>query len=545
MTARHMSALMARVLCLLLILFTAIPATAQVDPAARGIAAQARLLALGRKANVETDLGDSRVAANYLDPSQRNRGTRSPMSWVNALLGQRLTIGQTFGVSGDRTDQMFARLPAAIATNAGILRIWGGINNIGAVASGPPAYTYTHAVTGETVTIDTVAAVTMRDLRQMAETARAAGMAVIIENEIGGSTITTTEKLAALNSLRQMIAEYGEVTPGIYVHDAFPAVMQPGAATPTFKPGYSYDGIHYSGRGAYWHAKSEAPLVERLAAPRSVLIRSAMEVPANGRRQLLGNPIFTTTTGGTLSTWNATATTSASTTLNVTSTNTLPLGATVTGSGIPAGTTITAQPSGGGAGGYTMSQAATTSASGITVAVTPLSGTIPSSWSASMSAGAGFAALTSVTNPDGVGNGVQAAITYSGAGSFSMTQTLSGTSGGAYNANLQPGDEVEGFALVEITGASSALSTISLELTGSTAGAGGTAFGAMDLTGPNSSSDQGVNDTALITLRTRPVVLPSPTGTFPYLITAVRATAFTAGSATIVVRQIGVRRRGS
>ncbi|EGI55042.1 hypothetical protein SUS17_2123 [Sphingomonas sp. S17] len=477
MTARHMSALMARVLCLFLIAFASIPAAAQVDPAARGIAAQARLLALGRKANVETDLGDSRVAANTLDPSQRNRGTRSPMNWVNAMLGQRLTIGQTFGVSGDRTDQMFARLPAAIATNAGILRIWGGINNIGAVASGSPAYTYTHAVTGETVTINTVAAVTMRDLRQMAETARAAGMIVIIENEIGGSTITTTEKLAALNSLRQMIAEYGEVTPGIYVHDAFPMVMQPGAATPTFKAGYSYDGIHYSGRGAYWHAKSEAPLVDRLTAPRSVLIRSAMEVPANGRRQLLTNPIFATTTGG-------------------------------------------------------------TAGNGIT-------GDVPSGWTAAMGTNVGSTTLSSVTNSDAVGNGVQAAITYNAAGSFSMTQTLSGTSGGAYNANLQPGDEVEGFALVEITGASSALSTISLELTGSTAGSGGTAFGAMDLTGPNSSSDQGVNDTALITLRTRPVVLPSPTGTFPYLIAAVRATAFTSGSATIVVRQIGVRRRGS
>ena len=489
--------------------------------------------------------GDSRDDAIYLDPSQRNRNTRSQLNWANSLLGHRFIIGPTFGVSGNRTDQMLARLPSAIATGAGILHVWGGINNIGQVASGPPAFTYTHAITGETVTIDTVAAVAMRDIAQITRTARAAGMVVIIENEIGGSTITTAEKLAALNNLRQMIAEFGEKTPGVYVHDAYAAVMQPGAATPTFKSGYSYDGVHENGRGAYWHGKSLAALLDRIAPARSILVRSGFEVPANGRRQLLGNPIFNTTTGGTLSTWNATATTNASTTLNVTSTNTLPLGATVTGSGIPAGTTITAQPSSGGAGAYTMSQAATTSASGITVAVTPLSGTIPSSWSASMSAGAGFAALTSVTNPDGVGNGVQAAITYSGAGSFSMTQTLSGTSGGAYNANLQPGDEVEGFALVEITGASSALSTVSLELTGSTAGAGGTAFGTMDLTGPNSSSDQGVNDTALITLRTRPVVLPSPTGAFPYLIAAVRATAFTAGSATIVVRQIGVRRRGS
>jgi len=522
-------------------------ASAQTDATsinARTVAQRAYQLAIGRKANVVTGLGDSREAANYLDPSSRNRGTRSPLNWANALLGQRFTIGATFGVSGDRTDQMLARLPAAIATNAGILHVWGGINNIGAVASGSPAFTYTHAVTGEPVTIDNVAAVAMRDLRYICDTARAAGMIVILENEVGGSTLTTTEKLAALYSLRQMITEYAERTPGVYEHDAYPVVMNPGAATPTFKPGYSYDGIHMNGRGAYWHGKSLAALLDRLAAPRSPLIRSVAEVPANGRRQLLANPIFATTMGGTLSSWNATASTNSTNTLTVTSSNTLPLGATVAGAGIPAGTTITGQPSGGGAGAYTMSQAATTSASGITVAVTPLSGTVPANWSASMSAGGGFAALTSVTNADGIGNGLQASITFGGVGSFTISQALSGTVGGAYNTNLQAGDEIEGFALVEITGASNALSGISLELGGATAGSGGTNFSSFDMSGPSASTDAGVNDTAIMTLRTRPITVLNPTGPYPYVIATVRASAFAAGSVTIVIRQVGIRRRG-
>lgn len=545
MIGAHPFVLVRRLLCLFLILFAAVPVAAQVDPSQRGVAARAVQIALGRKANVLTGIGDSREAANYLDPSSRNRGTRSPLNWANALLGQRFTIGATFGVSGDRTDQMLARLPAAIATNAGILHVYGGINNIGAVASGSPAFTYTHAVTGETITIDNVAAVAMRDLRYICETARAAGMIVILENEVGGSTLTTTEKLAALYSLRQMIAEYGEVTPGIYVHDAYPVVMQPGASTPTFRSGYSYDGIHMNGRGAYWHGKSLAALLDRLAAPRPLLIRSTAEIPANGRRQLLSNPIFATTSGGTASTWNATATTNASTTLNVTSTNTLPIGATVTGSGIPAGTTITAQPAGGGAGAYTISQSATASASGVTVAVTPTTGIVPAGWSIGMSAGSGFATLSSVANSDGVGNGIQAAITFSNPGTFTVSQALSGTSGGAYNAVLQPGDELEAFAVVEITGASTALSGISLELSGSTAGAGGTSFSSFDMSGPNASTDAGVNDTALMTLRTRPVTVLSPTGQFPYLIATIRVSAFAAGSATVVVRQVGLRRRGS
>jgi len=430
-----------------------------------------------RLAKSMTALGDSRVAIIYLDPSRRNRCCRSPVNVANSLLGHRITIGDTFGVSGDRTDQMLARLPAAIATGAGLLYVQGGINNIGQVASGSPTYTYNHAVTGETVTIDTVAAVAMRDLKQIADTALRAGMAIIIENEVGGSTLTSSEKLAALNNLRAMIADYGERTPGVLVHDAYPVVMQPGAATPTFKAGYSYDGVHLNGRGAFWHAKSLATLLERLVAPRSVLSRGVLDVPANGRRQLLANHLFMTGTGGTA------------------------------GNG--------------------------------------MSGDVPANWTAAMGANVGSATLSSVANSDGVGNGLQAAITYNAAGAYTLSQTLAGTSAGAYHANLRPGDEVEGFALVEVLGGAASLATIHMELNGSTAGSGGTSFGSIDMGGPSATTDQGVNDAALLTLRTRPVVLPASTGGYPYLIASIRAVAFAAGSATVIVRQAGIRRRAA
>jgi len=496
-----------------------------------------------RLPNLVTALGDSRVAALYLDPAKQNRGTRSPLNYANALLGQRMTIGSTFGVSGDRTDQMLARLPDAIATGAGLLYVQGGINNIGATASGNPAFTYVHAVTGEVVTIDTVAAATMRDLRQIADTARRAGMTVVLENEVGGSTLTLVEKLAALNDLRAMIADYGERAAGVYVHDAYSAVMQPGATAPTFKAGYSYDGIHENGRGAFWHGRSLAAVIDRLVPARSILSRGAIDVPANGRRQLLTNHVFSTVAGGTAATWNATATTKSSTTLTVTSTATLPVGVAISGPGIPAGTTIVAQPVNGGAGDYTLSQSATASAAGVTIAVTPTSGTIPAGWTAAMSAGAGRAVLSSVANGDGVGNGVQAVIDFSGAGSFRLEQSLAGTPGGQYHANLRMGDEVEAFALIEIVGAPSVLATVQLELSGASAGAGGVSFGSLDMSGPATPVDQGMNDGAVVTLRTRPVVLAVATGAYPYLIANVRVSAFTAGSVTVVVRQLGARRR--
>ncbi len=444
-----------------------------------GIGTLGRLAVLPdrRLPHIVTALGDSRVAALYLDPARMNRGTRSPLHWANALLGQRMTIGDTFGVSGDRTDQMLARLPAAIATGAGLLYVQGGINNIGAVASGNPAYTYAHAVTGEVVTIDSVAAVAMRDLRQIAETARRAGMTVVIENEVGGSSLATAEKIGALNNLRAMIADYGAQMPGVHVHDAYAVVMQPGAATPTFRTGYAYDGIHATGRGAYWHGKSLATLLDRLVPPRSVLSRGAIDTPANGRRQLLANHLFTTTTGG-------------------------------------------------------------TAGNGVT-------GDVPSGWTAAVSANAGSAVLSSVANADGVGNGVRAAIDFTAAGSFRLEQALGGTSGGQYHANLRPGEEVEGFALVEIVGTPAILAAVQMEASAASAGSGGTGVTSLDMTGPAAATDLGVNDAAVITLRTRPIVLPVPSGAFPYLFANIRVIALAAGSATIIVRQIGVRRRSN
>lgn len=511
--------------------------------ASLGVLGRMAVLPNRRLPHVVTAIGDSRIAALYLDPARQNRGCRSPLNVANALLGQRMTIGQTFGVSGERTDQFLARLPAAIATGAGLLYLQGGINNIGAVASGAPAFTYVHAVTGDVVTIDTVAAVTMRDLRQIADTARNAGMIVVIENEVGGASLTIVEKLAALNDLRGMIADYGQRTPGVFVHDAYGVVMQPTSGTPTFKAGYSYDGIHENGRGAYWHGRSLATLLDRLVPPGSILSRGVIDAPVNGRRQLLANHVFATASGGTASSWNATATTKSSTTLTITSATTIPIGAGVTGPGIPAGTTITAQPAGGGAGDYTLSQAATASAAGVTVAITPVSGPIPANWTATMAAGAGRATISTGPNPDGVGNGVQAVIDFTAAGSFRLEQALGGTSGGAYHANLRPGDEVEGFALVEIVGTPQGLAALQLELTGATAGAGGGNFGSLDMSGPATAVDQGPNEPALLTLRTRPVILPAATGAFPYMIANVRALAFAAGQVTMIVRQVGVRRR--
>ncbi|MDR6146124.1 lysophospholipase L1-like esterase [Sphingomonas sp. SORGH_AS870] len=256
---------------------------------------------IARNRRVVTALGDSRIAAIFNDPSKRTKGARSPLNWANALSDQRFTIVETFGISGDRTDQMLSRIDPAIATGAGLLYLQGGVNNIGAVAS-TGNYTYTHGVTGEVVTIDTVAAVTFRDLRTMIEKARMAGMAVVVEQEVGSGGFNTQEKVAATLELRSLMAEYAETATDVYLHDALPVVMQP-ALSPTalgYRAGYSYDTTHCNSRGGYRWGKSLGVLL-RSIVPISypLLLNNAIEVFGARRRQVLTNPLFLTANGGT------------------------------------------------------------------------------------------------------------------------------------------------------------------------------------------------------------------------------------------------------
>lgn len=249
-----------------------------------------------------TALGDSRVAAIWNDiPKYMAKSARSPLNFANAMLGARMVIEATFGVSGDRTDQFFARLDAAIATGAGTLYLQGGVNNIGFVASSGNV-TYTHAVTNEVVGITNVAAVTARDLIAIADKARAAGMHVVIEQEVGANGFSPTEKLAALMDLRTALSNYARLNPAVTLHDATTAVIQPGSLL--YKTGYSADGTHVNPRGAYYWGKSLALTLERVIPQNAgnILVASGFEIPANGRRQLLANPIFNTATGGTLGT---------------------------------------------------------------------------------------------------------------------------------------------------------------------------------------------------------------------------------------------------
>lgn len=250
---------------------------------------------------VWTATGDSRAAAIYTDAGAfRVRGAGSALNWANTLLDHRMVIGACFGVSGERTDQVLARIAQPLATNAGNLYVLCGINNLGQVASGG---SYAHAVTGETVTIANVAEVTFRDLRDIHLRASAAGMNVLLEYEPGANLLNTAALQTAWIELNARIYEYAEVTPGLFTHDARGIMLVPNQSDTALamKAGYTYDNLHPAALGAFKWGKSLAPVVDRMTPARAgVLMQNRAETVANGRRQLIVNPMFSTATGGTL-----------------------------------------------------------------------------------------------------------------------------------------------------------------------------------------------------------------------------------------------------
>jgi len=466
-----------------------------VDAVARAAAAAANANATrgaGRILNMVVPIGDSRTDAVYLNASQLGYGARSPLNVAKALLGQRIIVGPGLGKSGDRTDQTLARmmglLPTANAsvpsgdprsTKAKIGYVQVAVNNIAQTATG---FTYVHSVTGETVTIGTVASVTFRDLRQIADMMIDAGMTVIMENEVGANGISTQEKVTAMMNLRQMIREYAESTPGIYLHDAFSIIANPTNSTSAIalRPTLIYDATHPNALGSYLWGKSLAALISGLvpASTRGpLLLENIAESQAANRRQVLLNPLFAANTGGTVGT-------------------------------------------------------------GIT-------GTVPANWGAACG-GAATATTGTTANINGIGNDVTVAATFNGnADSVRFNQSLSGNSSGQYNAQLAVGDIIQAVAQIDVTGNPSGLASLYLSLVCNKGGGDATPTSSFDMFSANSASDYGVNEACTLTLATRPFAIPASIGSFPFLTAEIRAVARASGSANFTIRQFGVMRRDS
>lgn len=407
-----------------------------------------------RLPHVVAPLGDSRAAAVYVDSAQRGYTANSALNWANAYLGQRMVVGQGFGKSGDRTDQVLARLPAAIASGAGLLYILVGLNDISqnfpsATTSGASAFA---------------------NVRTMIDAGRAAGMIVVVEAEVGANNLNATQ-VGQLHDFNAQLFEYAERMPGVHVHDARPVVMHPGYADNAlqFRPDHSYDGVHLNGRGSSYAGESLAVLLATLVPPRiGVAINNRSALVGNGRRQLLLNPVFATATGGSIG--------------------------------------------------------------------TGASGTVPAGFGGVVSGGGATATYATQADADGLGNNVVIDASFTAAGSqVRLFQDVP-------SAHYQPGDVVQGVAVIDVQGTPTGLAALMLQFVQST-GAGGSVTEAYSLYGPVGAGQVGIDRAARLTLQTRPFVLQGAVGSGGYVQLSVRAVAAGTGAAKFVVRQMALKRR--
>ena len=238
-------------------------------------------------------VGDSRIAQMFNDgawaPGQTAHvKTNHWINTANALLGQRIKISYAYGVAGYRSDQYLAvpYFSGALASGASWLVMHGVVNDIAQ-----------YATTGDTaLTIWT-------RIKSACLQALNTGMNVILVGEPGATTYTTTQ-IGMMHQFNEYAREFCATTQGMYYFDLPAVITNPTASSSTvgFLTNYSSDGTHLTTQGHWYVGNAFANFISARIPTLPTQIYTANDIPSNGNIQQLVNPLFTTTTGGTLTT---------------------------------------------------------------------------------------------------------------------------------------------------------------------------------------------------------------------------------------------------
>jgi hypothetical protein len=260
--------------------------------------------------NVVDIVGDSRAAMAWVSVDSDNPNAQGgatayglngfhPINWLNMMTGNRITIGQCFAKSGERSDQYFSRFrDARLKSNAGWT--WYNFpagNDIGYAMTG-----YTD-LDGNVVTTANVAAITFERLRKEWELDIAAGKKVLVNTEPGATNFDAAA-VRAVHELNLRIKCYVEANPFITLIDLTPILWAPtqSATQIRFKTGYlqTSDTIHLSATACYAAAKSTdlQGWVTRNFQFREKGVAAAHDVYATNPRQIIRQPFQLTATGG-------------------------------------------------------------------------------------------------------------------------------------------------------------------------------------------------------------------------------------------------------
>ena len=247
-------------------------------------------------------LGDSRTfqctAETATEYSKMSQGY---IGWLQYLTRQRIDfeLDDNYGVSGENTAQMYARIPEMLrSTDAGAIIFLGGTNDwsygftaLGATSGQPPGGTDT-----------------LVNLEAIYTAIRNGGRICIMMAEMPrGDSTNTSSRLSASNLKRQnKVREYvlnlNEF--GVYTVDPWQYLALANATNGDCIEADFKDGLHPNASGAYYTALALQPLIESLYSPVNILPQANSDVydaSLNPLGCLNSNPVMDGT-GGTKNT---------------------------------------------------------------------------------------------------------------------------------------------------------------------------------------------------------------------------------------------------
>lgn len=247
----------------------------------------------GATGNTCVLVGDSITAENYTEASPYGRIKAARwFALLNFLLGQRLQVINNAAVSGERTDQILARL------SGGNLGIGFGSQSAPGVLGLPqmPAWAFVLAGTNDVNQGRTFDVIT-GDLLQIYTRLLAAGIRVVALTltPAGGYTTAQNALLLQVNAwIRNTVA----ATPGMVLVDAFAALVDPTSATLGGVASRFRDGVlHPNNTGGMAIARAAFAVLDPLIPRSEFLVSSNYESQAFDAScdQLIDNPLFIST----------------------------------------------------------------------------------------------------------------------------------------------------------------------------------------------------------------------------------------------------------
>lgn len=244
---------------------------------------------------------DSWSAQQYTDGNQLIKSAQNPLTWWAGLSGQTPQWVSNTGVSGQRSDQWFARLAAILADASKWVYVTTPVNDGGQAFSGYTAVGGPYS--GVAVTMSNVAQVVIANYQSMIQQIIAAGKTPIVVSCVGASNWVASQ-ITFRNTFNAWLIPYLTATNSVLL-DARNIVTDGDLNTVNWLSGYAINTsvepvkVHPSNIGAYYLGKAIwQNTAFSVMQTRNVLPISAASSQALGTNVLL-NPIFATTTGGT------------------------------------------------------------------------------------------------------------------------------------------------------------------------------------------------------------------------------------------------------